>query len=822
MLLLLAASGIALGVGEWLEAGAILIALLLNAAIGFATEWRAQRSLAALRALAVPGAIVRRDGQVSEVPAAALVPGDLVILEAGAHVPADARLIRSAGLQVAEAALTGESIPVDKDALAALRPDTPIAERITMVYLGTAVVAGSTLAVVTATGQATELGRIGQLVALVPHRETPLEREVERLGRRLIVLALAICGVVGLVGILHGEPVWLMLETAVTLAIAAIPEGLPAVTAVALAAGLWRLARRGALIRRLHAVETLGSTTVICADKTGTMTENRLTLTRIRLDDRDIRVGGGSLSRRGEFLEDEKPIAPADDPHLRLALTVGALVNNASLEPAGGDDVTLHGDPTEGALLVAALKGGIDPSDLARPWPRLREIPFDPAARLMATVNRSPDGKPVALLKGAPGRIVEASTFRLTPAGAVPLTDADKAAILEANRALAGVGLRVLALAWRPDLPEGADPTERLTFIGFVGFSDPIRPGVRDAILRCRVAGLRPLMLTGDQKVTAEAVGTALGLAGPAVDAREIRDQPLPALARIATGTEVFSRFSPEEKLRLVQALQADGAVVAMTGDGVNDAPALAQADIGIAMGRRGTDVAREAADLVLTDDDFATIVTAVEEGRVIYANLRKVIHFLFSCNLSEIVTVFVGILLGLPAPLLPLQILWINLVTDILPAVALIRDPAEPDVMRRPPRDPREALLTWRFGGRILGEGALLAAGVLSLYLWAVWQEGPGPRATTLAFVALVLIHPFQAMRCRSDRLGWWRLPPNRLLWASLAALVGLQVLATSWRPLAHLLGTVPLAGSDWLVLSAAVLWPVLLMEASKGRRSS
>ena len=822
VLLLLAASGIALGLGEWLEAGAILIALLLNAAIGFATEWRAQRSLAALRALAVPRAIVRRDGQVSQVPAAALVPGDLVILEAGAYVPADARLIRSAGLQVAEAALTGESIPVDKDAEAALRPDAPIAERITMVYLGTAVVAGSAVALVTATGQATELGRIGQLVALVPHRETPLEREVERLGRRLIVLALAVCGVVGLTGIFHGEPVWLMLETAVTLAIAAIPESLPAVTAVALAAGLWRLARRGALVRRLHAVETLGSTTVICADKTGTMTENRLTVTRIRLGEREIQVSGGGLSPAGDFLEGGKAVAVAEDPHLRLALTVGALVNNASLEARRDGSVALHGDPTEGALLVAALKGGIGPSDLARQWTRLSEIPFDPTARLMATVNRSPDGKPVAMLKGAPGRIVEASTFRLTAAGVVPLTDADRAAILEANRALAGEGLRVLALAWRPDLPEGAGPTERLTFIGLVGFSDPIRPGVREAILRCRVAGLRPLMLTGDQKVTAETVGTALGLAGPAVDAREIHDQPLPALARIAAGTEVFSRVSPEEKLRLVQALQADGAVVAMTGDGVNDAPALARADIGVAMGRRGTDVAREAADLVLTDDDFATIVSAVEEGRVIYANLRKVIHFLFSCNLSEIVTVFIGILLGLPAPLLPLQILWINLVTDILPAMALIRDPAEPDVMRRPPRDPREALLTWRFGGRILGEGALLAAGVLSVYLWAVWQEGPGPRAATLAFVALVLIHPFQAMRCRSDRLGWWRLPPNRLLWASLAALVGLQVLATSWRPLARLLGTVPLAGSDWLVLSAAVLWPVLLMEILKGWHGS
>jgi Ca2+-transporting ATPase len=404
----------------------------------------------------------------------------------------------------------------------------------------------------------------------------------------------------------------------------------------------------------------------------------------------------------------------------------------------------------------------------------------------------------------------------------VELQEADRAAILEANRTLAAEGFRVLALAWRPDLPDGAAPTERLTFIGLVGFSDPVRPKVREAIARCRAAGIRPIMLTGDQKVTAEAVGAALNLAGPAVDAREMHDRSLPALARIAAGTEVFSRVSPEEKLRLIQALQADGEVVAMTGDGVNDAPALARADIGVAMGRHGTDVAREAADLVLTDDNFATIVSAVEEGRVIYANLKKVIHFLFSCNLSEILTVFFGILLGLPTPLLPLQILWINLVTDILPAMALIRDPAEPDVMRRPPRDPREALLTWRFGGTILMEGALLAAGVLGPYLWAVWQEGPGPRATTIAFVALVLIHPFQAMHCRSDRLGWWRLPPNRLLWGSLLVLVGLQWLATSWPPLVRLLGTVSLAASDWLTLTAAILWPVLLLELLKGRRVS
>jgi Ca2+-transporting ATPase len=357
----------------------------------------------------------------------------------------------------------------------------------------------------------------------------------------------------------------------------------------------------------------------------------------------------------------------------------------------------------------------------------------------------------------------------------------------------------VLAVAWRPEgWPESAG-IQGLTFLGFVGLEDPVRAGVREAIARCAAAGIRTVMLTGDQRSTAEAVGRQLGLAPEAIR----------------------SRVSPEDKLALVAALQAENEIVAMTGDGVNDAPALARADIGVAMGHHGTDIAREAADLVLTDDNFATIVRAVEEGRVIYANLRKVVHFLFTCNLSEILTIFVAILLGFPAPLRPLQILWVNLVTDILPAMALIRDPAEPDVMRRPPRDPQDALVTWRFGRRMLAEGTLLSAGVLGAYLWAVWQEGPGPRATTIAFTALVLLHPFQAINCRSDRMGWWRLPPNGLTWGALVVLAGLQWSAVSWTPLARLLGTVSLRLSDWGLLTLAVLWPVLVLEALKAARA-
>jgi Ca2+-transporting ATPase len=413
----------------------------------------------------------------------------------------------------------------------------------------------------------------------------------------------------------------------------------------------------------------------------------------------------------------------------------------------------------------------------------------------MATFNEAPGGGQAVFVKGAPSVVLGLSRRRQTADGAIPLSDVDRQAVLEANRALAGEGLRVLAVARRAidSIDEGT--VDELTFLGLIALADPVRPGVKDAIAACREAGIRTVMLTGDQRATAEAIGRQLGLSPEAIR----------------------SRVSPDQKLALVEELQARGEIVAMTGDGVNDAPALARADIGIAMGRGGTDVAREAAALVLTDDNFATIVKAVEEGRVIYANLRKVIHFLFSCNLSEILTIFAAIVVGFPAPLLPLQILWVNLVTDILPALGLIRDPGEPDVMRRPPRDPREELVTWRFGVRMMAEGALLAGGALSAYGWVVWNEGPGPRATTMAFMALVLIHPLQAMSCRSDRLSWWRLPPNRLSWLAVVVLVGLQWMTVAVPPLSRLLGTVPLEGGDWLMLLVAVLWPVVALEVAK-----
>src|SRR5215510_7462506 len=796
VLLLLAAAAMAWGLGERAEAVAILAALALNAAIGAASEWRARRSLDRLRALAVPQALVRREGRTFPVPSAELVPGDLIVLEAGAHVPADARLVTATALRLNEAALTGESFPVIKDAHARLVVDAPLPERPTMVYLGTGVLAGAGTALVSATGLATELGRIGQLVALAEARATPLEAQIETLGRRLLMLALGICAVVGIVGILHGEPIGLMLETAISLAVAAIPEGLPAITTVALAAGLWRLARDGALVRRLSAVETLGSTTVICTDKTGTMTENQMTVRHLVLDGRRLDVSGGARSAAGIISEGGATVDVAADASLQQLLAAGVLVNDAHATP-GKMDLILDGDPTETALLVSALKAGLDPVALRSAWPRRREIPFDPAARLMTTFREDGEGRRVLFVKGGPGAVLDLCHTAGGGAGPVPLTDGERASIRAANDALATEALRVLALAWRPDgWPDDGRPSD-LVFLGLVGLADPVRTGVEDGIGRCARAGIRTIMLTGDQRATAEAVGRQLGLSPEAIR----------------------SRVTPEGKMRLVEELQDAGEVVAMTGDGVNDAPALARADIGVAMGRAGTDVTREAADLVLTDDNFATIVRAVEEGRVIYANLRKTIHFLFSCNLSEILTIFLAIMLGNPTPLLPLQILWVNLVTDTLPALALVRDPAEPDVMARPPRDPSEALVTWRFGLRILVEGVLLAAGVLGAYFWVVWQEGPGLRATTVAFVAIVLIHPLQAMYCRSDQLTWWRLPENHLSWLALGLPIAVQWTAVEWGPLRALLGTVPLDRGDWCAIAIAIVAPVAGAELVKVR---
>jgi len=807
VLLLAAAAGVALLTGDPLDAAAIAAVLALNVAIGFATELRARRAMEALVALEVADAHVLRDGALALLDARLLVPGDVILLEAGQRVPADARLLDAAELRTVEADLTGESAPADKDASAAVDPDVVLAERVTMVYKATTVVAGRARALVTATGMATEVGRIGVLAGSVIESETPLERRLAQLGRRLAAAALGVAALVAAVSYAQGMPLGDLVQTALALAVAAVPEGLPVVGTLAMAVGVHRMARRRALIRRLPIVETLGSATVICTDKTGTLTSGEMRVTVVRLADEEIAVGaaGGQLD-------------PSAHPALALALRIGALASRGGV------------DPTEAALVTLARESGLDPERLREEWPELGEVPFSSERLLAATFHRTPSG-PVACVKGAPHRIVELSDRVRTASGERPLDAAGRDALLDANRALAARGLRVLALAMAPVSQQDESALAGLTFVAFVGLSDPPAPGVRETIRAFADAGLRTVMLTGDQQLTAEAIGGALGLLPPghrALDGRAIERLSDEALARAVGDTVVFSRVSPESKLRIVAAYQRRGEVVAMLGDGVNDAAALRQADIGVAMGRRGTDLAKEAADLILADDRFPTIAAAVEEGRVIFDNLRKFVFYLFSCNLAEILVLLGAALAGVPAVLFPLQILWLNLLTDTVPAFALALEPGEPELMKQPPRDPRAAILPPSAVRSVVGYAVLIALASLGAFAWGVRSGGPGV-GSTMAFMALAFGQIFHLGNARRE--GPVLRPRvalrNRFALAAVALAAGLQLFAAFFPPLARVLRLAALTPQAWAVVAALALLPavtgqLLKTAASRGRAES
>ncbi len=741
--LLVAAALIALAMNEWLEAGAIVIVIALNSLIGFATEWRADQALAALRRQVVPEAEVIRGGRERQIPAAELVPGDVVLLAAGQRVPADGRVLEALRLQIDEAALTGESHAVSKQVAPVGDAGTPLGDRLDVAYMGTVVTDGRGRLLVTATGHRTEMGRIGTLIEEAGKQETPLEIKLEQLGRTLVYLVLGLCAVIVVAGLLRGIAPLRMLEVGISLAIAAVPEGLPAVATMTLALGMQRMARMRALVRRLPAVETLGSTTVICTDKTGTLTRNEMTVTTYVLGSRRLEVGGVGYEPSGEFREDGRRIDPQSDALLSRALRIGALCNDARMERAEEGDAAI-GDPTEAALIVAAEKAGIDLKRLRREFERVHEIPFESERMRMVTVHRTPEGRQVALVKGSPGAVLKLCNAKLADGRVEPLDEAGREEQLEFNRQLADQALRVLALAERqlPEAFDEADLERDLTYVGLVGMIDPLREEAREAIATCRGAGIRSIMITGDQVGTAAEIARQLGLdrdpkgrAMKTVHARELDGLDDEGWGRVAEDAAVFARVSPEHKLRIVEALQRRGEVVAMTGDGVNDAPALKKADIGVAMGIKGTEVAKETADMIVTDDNFASIVRAVEQGRIIYANIIKFIHYLFSCNFAEVITVFTAIVTGLPLPLLPLQILWLNMITDVFPALALALEPSAPGIMRRPPRDPDERLLRPRFLGLIAWQGLMIAVLTLLVFLVGLrWYgsegAGPGPRA--------------------------------------------------------------------------------------------
>jgi len=837
VLLLLAAGGVAFALGDNIEGVAILVVIVLNAVIGFSTEWKAASALEGLRKQTVPVARVRREGAERQVAAKELVPGDIVLLNAGDRVPADGRIAETARLQVDEAALTGESLPVTKTAEALADEQAALGDRTSMVHLGTVVTDGRGTAIVTATGAATEIGRIGKLLDEVSARGTPLEAKLAQLNRALLVLVLVLCGVIVLTGWLRGNALLYMVEIGISLAIAAVPEGLLAVTTMTLALGMQRMARMNALVRRLPAVEALGSTTVICSDKTGTLTRNEMTVRALQVGERRIEVTGTGYSSRGEFQTQGQRIELAGRPDpadpLVLALRIGALCNDAKVDRSG-DQTTVLGDPTEAALIVAAEKAGLERVALERDYPRVSEIPFNSETKRMITTHRAPGGSAVAYAKGSPAAILAACGWVLQEGTRTPMLDDARQRWKQTNDELAGSALRVLALAYK-DLPasEGQREDELakdLTFVALVGMIDPLRDGVQDTIATCRAAGIRTIMITGDQQVTAAEIARQLGIdIGPdgtpmrAVHARDMEGLDEKGWQAIVEHTAVFARVSPEHKLQIVEALQRQGHIVAMTGDGVNDAPALKTADIGIAMGIRGTDVAKEAADIVITDDNFATIVGAVEQGRVIVNNILRFIHYLFSCNFAEILTVFAAVMLGWPLPLGVLQILWLNMITDIFPALALALEPSAPDVMRRPPRDPKEPLMTPRFGWLIAWQGVLLAACTLAAFQVGLrWYgaKGDGLRhAVTIAFMTLALAQIFHTFNARSRTRSVFsaRLFSNLWLWGAVVASLLLQAAAIYAPFLRDVLRTVPLTAADWGLIAVSALAPVAVVETVK-----
>ncbi len=811
---------------EWLDAGAIVAIVVLNALLGFIQEYKAERSLAALKRLSIVMARVLRDGVAHMIPAHDLVPGDLILVEAGDHVPADARIVSVAHLRTQEATLTGESTPVEKSSALLSAPDLPIADRSNMLFLGTDVVGGKAGALVVATGRGTELGRIASMLQEADREPTPLQRRLGQLGHVLIYLSMAIVSLVFGLGLLRGEPLVGMFLTAVSLAVAAIPEGLPAIVTITLALGVTRMVERHALIRRLPAVETLGATTVICTDKTGTLTKNEMTVTRVYVDGRAIDVSGEGYVPEGVFVEAGQPLLGLS-PGLQALLETAVLCNGATLQQQEATWSVL-GDPTEGALLVAAAKGHLHKNQLEATHPLLAEIPFEPDRKMMTVIRRSADGQ-VAYVKGAPDVLLSRCDAVMTTDGKIqPLAESDRQRIIAANNSFAREALRVLGVARRNlgttrlDAP-ACDVERDLVFLGLVAMKDPLRPEAKQAVRQCREAGIRTVMITGDHKDTAVAIAKELGLAdvdGTAFTGTDINNVTDDQLAQCVEGVTVYARVSAEHKLDIVRAWKKRGAIVAMTGDGVNDAPAVKAADIGVAMGLTGTDVTKEAADMVVTDDNFASIVSAVEEGRTVYANILKALHFLLSCNVSEILVMLVATLVGSPLPLLPIQILWINLVTDGLPALALAVDPPEPDVMRRPPLDPRAPVLE---KGRLLlmgGQGLLLAIVAVLAFGLSFYVQGQSlEQARTLTFVVMVLAQLFHAVACRSTQYSILTLGflTNRALVAAVVLSAALQWLIIQLGWTEEIFKVAPLDTEHWLLALGLALAPLILGEIRK-----
>ncbi len=817
MVLLGAAALVSFAFGDLIEAVAIVVVIFLNTAIGFMMEIRAVRSMEALRRLVEVNARVRRDSRIQEIPADELVPGDIVLLEAGDLVPSDIRLADASKLQADESSLTGESIPVSKQS-EPVADDTPLAERSNMVHMGTAVTRGSGEGVVVATGINSEIGQIASLVEEAKEETSPLERRLERLGRNLIWATLSITAIVAILGVLRGKDLFLMIETAIALAVAAIPEGLPIVATIALARGMLRMARRNALINRLSAVETLGSTNVICTDKTGTLTENRMTVTKIEAESGEYEVTGDESGSEGEFIFNRKIVDPLGEKVIREILEVGVLCNNASLSK--GREKKALGEPLELSLLVAGAKAGIYRDEILKTAPEVKEEAFDPSLNMMATFHKA-NGRFRVAVKGAPESVLDVSTSVFSSGGNIGLSPELRKRWLERSAELAEEGFRMLALATKVVCDETVNPYDDLTFLGLACLLDPPRSDVRESILQCRESGIRVVMVTGDHPSTARNIALAVGLIDrddvEVLHGKDLKgpDRLSDAERQLVLDSILLARVNPRQKLDLIEIHQKSGSIVGMTGDGVNDAPALKKADIGIAMGMRGTQVAREAADMVLKDDAFSTIIVAIEQGRVIVGNIRKFVIYLLSCNASEIMVVFLASLAAIPLPILPLQILFLNLVTDVFPALALGVGEGDPYIMKRPPRDPKEPIIGSRHWLQISVYGFIMTLSVLGALLLALkWFNMEVRQAVSVSFLTLAFVQLWHVFNMRDIGSGILKndITRNIYVWGALSLCILLILCAVYIPSFADVLKIVDPGKKGWILVIVMSVLPLIV----------
>jgi len=826
IVLLLVATIISFIFGEIIEGIAISVVIVINTIIGFFTELKAARSMEALYELTKVKTKVRREGEIFKISADDLVVGDIVLLNAGDLVPADLRIITSSKLQANESSLTGESIPVEKRKEKIKEEDTPLAERHNILYKGTAITRGSAEGIVFAVGKDTELGKISTLVQEAGEGETPLTRRLQKLGRNLFWVTLAIAALVGISGIIQNKDLFLMIESALALAIATVPEGLPVVATISLARGMWRMAEKNALINRLSAVETLGSTNIICTDKTGTLTENRMTLIKIYQLKKVIEITGKGFDMEGKFLIDDEEINPEKIERLSRLIKVCMLCNNATIkEEEKNSDKNFVGEPLEVALLILGSKIGLDCKELLEKYPEIREESFDPSINRMATINKFKN-KYLVSVKGAPEDVLDVCTSYCSENGIQNLTQEIKDDILKKNKEFAEKGLRVIATASKEVESQDIDPYSELEFLGLVALLDPARKEVKPAIEICKRAGIKIIMITGDQAPTAQYIGDELGLItneGSEVKEgqyiRPYEELSSEKLKEIENST-IFARVEPEQKLNLIEIYQKEGSVVAMTGDGVNDAPALRKANIGVAMGKRGTQVAQEAADMILEDDNFETITTAVEEGRIITDNIKKFVIYLLSCNISEILLVFLASLLGMPLPILPLQILFLNVVTDIFPAFALTAGEGTSGIMDRPPRDSDKPIITknhWIITA-IYGFGltlTVLGAFAIALYILNIDEA----RAVSISFLTLAFVQLWHVLNMRSSgsKLIDNEVFKNIYIWGAIALSTVLILIATYLPGLSFVLKITNPQLDGWLIIIGMSLIPLILGQVWK-----